>query len=380
MDFRLFWLAIGSFAIGAEGFVVSSLLPAISADTHVSLRSAGYLVLCFGLAFAAGGPVVASQIAHRDRRLVLTVAILIFSAGNLLAGVAQTYDALLVARTVMGLAAAAFAGMAQATAVALCTPDQRARAISVVVGGTTTAIVVGAPAGALIGSILGWRATFFSLAILAALCGLAFAVVLPAGVKAARLNLTQRLQVATKRGMAPALASTLLYMTSGFITFTYIAPIAAEAGGIGPDLLPIVLLLFGIGAASGNYLGGRIADRFGARRVVIGATTLMTFSLAAISMVSWLPPMLARTAFIAAMLPWGLVGWAFTAAQASRVARLAGEAAPLGLSLNYSAVYLGLALSALVGNMALAWTKAADLGWVGALFSLAALCVLLIFP
>ena len=43
MDIRLFWLALGAFAIGAEGFVISSLLPAISADTGVTIAQGGYL-------------------------------------------------------------------------------------------------------------------------------------------------------------------------------------------------------------------------------------------------------------------------------------------------------------------------------------------------
>ncbi|TIN59601.1 MAG: MFS transporter, partial [Mesorhizobium sp.] len=37
MDKRLFWLALGSFTISTEGFVISSLLPDIAADAGISI-------------------------------------------------------------------------------------------------------------------------------------------------------------------------------------------------------------------------------------------------------------------------------------------------------------------------------------------------------
>src|ERR1700710_1700602 len=105
MDIRLFWLALGAFAIGAEGFVISSLLPAISADTGVTIAEGGHLVLAFALAYAIGAPVLASITGHRDRRMVLGSSMLVFTLGNVIAGLAHTYEQLLIARVVMALAA-----------------------------------------------------------------------------------------------------------------------------------------------------------------------------------------------------------------------------------------------------------------------------------
>ena len=147
MDSRLFWLALGTFAIGTEGFVISSLLPEISADTGVTIAKGGYLVLAFALAYALGAPVLASITGHRDRRLVLTIAALVFAGGNLLAGFSHSYLSLMLARIVMAFAAGLYAATAQATAVAISEPHHRARAISVIVGGTTLAVAFGAPLG-----------------------------------------------------------------------------------------------------------------------------------------------------------------------------------------------------------------------------------------
>src|SRR3954470_11255275 len=98
MNKRLFWLALGTFAIGAEGFVISSLLPQISEDTGVTLVEAGYLVVAFALVYATGSPVLTALTADRDRRMVLTLSALVFAAGASLAAFAQSYGILLAAR------------------------------------------------------------------------------------------------------------------------------------------------------------------------------------------------------------------------------------------------------------------------------------------
>ena len=68
MDIRLVWLALGAFAIGVEGFVISTLLPGISADTGVTISQAGYLVLGYALAYAVSAPILATLTGAAARR------------------------------------------------------------------------------------------------------------------------------------------------------------------------------------------------------------------------------------------------------------------------------------------------------------------------
>ncbi|MDR3476044.1 MAG: MFS transporter [Devosia sp.] len=377
MDMRLFWLALGAFAIGAEGFVISSLLPSISADTGVTIAQGGYLVLAFALSYAVGGPVLASITGHRDRRNVLSASMLVFTLGNIVAALAQSYEQLLVARVVMALAAGLYAATAQATAVAIAEPHHRARAISVVVGGTTVAVAFGAPLGAFVAEFAGWRGTFWVVAAIGLASAVAIRAMLPKGLHGARLPLRERLGVIARPGMAPALLTTLLVMAGGFTVFTYIAPLATHADGLSAGLLPVVLLAFGVGAAIGNYAGGQLADRIGATPTVAAATLLVAALLALHSLIPHLPLSVAGAALLGLMVPWGIVGWAFPPAQASRVIKLASDAAPLALSLNASALYLGVALGSVVGGEVMTYATPFDLGWVGSLLALASFGVII---
>ena len=379
MDKRLYWLALGSFTISTEGFVISSLLPEIAADAHISMPLAGTLITAFAFAYAIGTPILATLTGEWDRRRVILSTLVLFIVGNLTAALSSSFVFLLVARILMALAAGLFAATAQATAIALVDRHHHARAIAVVVGGTTVAVALGAPLGALIGTAVGWRGTFLAIAALAAAAALVLAWRLPSGLTGSRLPMRERLAAALRPGIPPMLVTTLLALTGAFTVFTYIAPLAIRGGGLSELALPGMLFAFGIGAFIGNIAGGQIADRFGPTATVCWSLGLGAAALATLSAIpALLPRDLAGPALIAMMVPWGIIGWAFPPAQASRLVEVAPDAAALVLSLNVSALYLGVALGSIVGGAVLDVGIAADLGWVGALFPLAGLAVTLV--
>ncbi|HET7412893.1 MAG TPA: MFS transporter, partial [Pararhizobium sp.] len=80
---------------------------------------------------------------------------------------------------------------------------------------------------------------------------------------------------------------------------------------------------------------------------------------------------------IAAMIPWGIIGWSFMPGQVSRIVAHAPGATAVVLSLNGSALYLGVALGSLIGSEVLRVGVPADLGWIGALFPLASALIVL---
>jgi predicted MFS family arabinose efflux permease len=72
-------LAIGTFAIGTDAFVIGGVLPAVARSLGVSTSSAGLLVTAFAVAYAISGPVLAvgtprlPRITRHIRVMSLTV-------------------------------------------------------------------------------------------------------------------------------------------------------------------------------------------------------------------------------------------------------------------------------------------------------------------
>ena len=124
MDKRIFWLAAGSFTISTEGFVVSSLLPDIAADAGISIPLAGCLITAFALAYALGGPVLATLTGRQDRRSIIVWTMAFFVFGNLMAALGSSFETLLAARVVMGLLTGGIVTLAYAHVSTLLPSDR----------------------------------------------------------------------------------------------------------------------------------------------------------------------------------------------------------------------------------------------------------------
>jgi predicted MFS family arabinose efflux permease len=378
MDTRLIWLALGTFAVGVEGFVIATLLPAIAADSGVTITQAGYLVFAYAIAYAVGAPVLSALTGRFDRRPLLAVVALVFAAGALLAALSQGYVALLVARLIIAASAGLYAATAQAAAVTLAPVERRARAVATVVAGTTMAVALGAPIGAFLSGFAGWRGTYFAIAAVGVLTAAAIWLMLPKGIQGDRRGLGERLGVLSVPGLVPALLTILLYMTGPFAAFIYLGPVTTRLMGLDAGLLPFVMLAYGLGAALGNPLGGQLSDRIGAQATVTIAAVLNIVFLLLLGAIPLLPQATILPAYFAFMVAWGVAGWMFVPGQVSRVVALSPSSAPLALSLNASFLYLGTALGALVGGLVLEHLPIGDLGLVAAIFPALALGVLLV--
>jgi predicted MFS family arabinose efflux permease len=369
-------MALGTFAASTGGFVIASLLPGIAHEFGVDLSTAGLLVVVYAIAYAVGTPILAALSGGMDRRQVLAVSMLVYALANIASAIAPNYWTLMVVRIVLAVGAGVFAATATGTAALLARPEARTRAIAVIVGGSTLAVALGAPMGALIGNLMSWRAAFLSLGGVSLMVVVALWFILPKGLPGTPLPLRDRLKVVTRPGMFRALLVTLVALSAPFSLFTYIAAFA-HTTGVTQDLLPWVLVAFGGGAIVGNYVSGRLADRFGPARTVGWVIAIMSLITALFSLeANVLPSGIAGYVLIALMVPWGFVGWGFPPAQSSAIVALAPELAPISLALNVSAIYAGVALGSGIGGAWLALHgRIADMGYLGAAVGLLSLAL-----
>lgn len=377
----LAWLALGAFAIGTESYVVAGLLPTLAADLGVSVPIAGQLITVFALAYAIGSPLLAVATAGLDRRRLLLGGLAVFALFNLVAAAASSYAMLLAARIGLALAAGTFMPAASAYAVAVAPAKQHGRALSIIYTGLTVATVIGVPAGVLVGEHFGWRLTFALVAALAAVAWLGLALTLAPVRRAAAVSLAERIAIARRPEVLRALAVTVVTLTGAFSIYSFVAPFLHDNAGLSGTAVALVLFGFGAGSAIGNLASGAASDRIGPQRIVrlvLGGLVVLFATLSAAA--TWLPPETARWVIVPTLAIWGFVGWSFPAAQQARIVALAPKLAPITLSLNASAIYLGVSLGAVLGSAVVAHRSSAALGWVGAASEVVALGVLLWRP
>jgi DHA1 family inner membrane transport protein len=370
MDKRLLVLASGMFAIGTDSFVVAGVLGQVSSSLGVSIALAGQMVTLYALSYALLSPVIAATAAHWPRKRLLLAGLAVFVVGNVITAVAPSIELVLASRLLAGLGAAMFSPTATATGASLVPPEQRGRALAIVIAGLSSATALGAPLGTFIGGWLDWRATMWFVAIVGTIAAVGVAWRLPNIPNPPAVSLARRLAPLGDARVLLTLLTTWLVYAGLFLVYTYIGSSFDRATGGDARVLAGLLLLWGVAATAGNLAAGRLTDRFGSRRIINVAIALLALDFA---LLPWSSVSLATA--VPALIVWGVCGWGLLVPQQHRLISITPSAAPLLLGLNSAAVYVGVSISGLAGGAALAWFDSHFLGLVGAVFIAVALFV-----
>ncbi|MFF2192659.1 MFS transporter [Streptomyces sp. NPDC058157] len=366
---RIAPLAIGTFAIGTDNFIVAGILGGMADDLGVSLAAAGLQVTVFSLVYALGSPLLSALTQQAERRAILVGSMGLFALANVLTAIAPTFGVLLATRIVAAVAAGVFGPVATAAAAEQSEPEFRGRAISIVTGGLTVSIVLGVPIGVLISALSDWRGAFWFVAALALVAAVSTAAALPRLPGTPGPGIAERFRPMLRPAVGLTLLQSVTVVGSTFIVFTYLATLVhgTGVGGDGEFATTLIMLVFGVAAVFGNIIGGRSADRVGGTTTIRRTIVVLTLALAAVSLVAQtLDGMTAYVALAAVVAVWGVSGWAFTPAQFSRLAQIDPAHMHLTFALNNSAIYIGSALGASIGGGIVEWASAGGLGWVAA--------------
>ncbi len=316
----------------------------------------------FSIAFAA----VAAQvlIGHWPRRALLFASLALLGVSAIALGLSQSWTQAMVARVFMALGAASVMPTASVIAASLVTPEQRPAAISVVFAGLTGSLVLALPISSAVAEAAGWRAAWHVAGGAALIAALGVITLAPKGVSGTRASLSAMLEVLTDRATALTIATTLLLICGGFMTYSMIAFWFVEVGNAPRSALTSALLVSGIASLLGNAFSSwcvRVLGREGTIVAGLGYTALCFGVLWLLPQVHWLS--------YPAFVTFG-VGWALCLAPLqARLIETAGPRAQLALALNASAFFGGQGFGAAGGGVIYAFFGPATL-------PVASLCVL----
>ncbi|SES32217.1 MFS transporter [Actinokineospora terrae] len=154
--------------------IVSNALPTIIRDLHGSQRQYTWVITAALLASTASTPIWGKLSDLVSKKLLVQLAIGVFTAGSVLAGFAQSMDVLIVWRVVQGLGLGGLQSLVVIVIAAMISPRERGRYSGPIAAVMSVATVAGPLLGGVIvdTSRLGWRWCFFvcvPLAVVSAL-------------------------------------------------------------------------------------------------------------------------------------------------------------------------------------------------------------------
>jgi MFS family permease len=132
-------LALSALVVGLDLTVLNLALPTLAAALHASTSDLQWIVDSYRLVLAAM-MLPAGLLGDRfGRKGLLLGALTLFAAASLACAYAPSARALIAARAVLGLGAAAILPLAISVLPVLFSPEERQRAISISVGATLVA-------------------------------------------------------------------------------------------------------------------------------------------------------------------------------------------------------------------------------------------------
>ncbi|WP_171036836.1 MFS transporter [Pseudoalteromonas sp. S3260] len=375
MPLALWALTLSAFAIGTTEFVIVGLVPTIANDLGVSLPSAGLLVSLYAVGVAIGAPVLTALTGRWNRKVVLISLMGLFVMGNLLAWQAPSYETLILARILTGLAHGVFFSIGSMIAPSLVSKDKEASAIAIMFTGLKVALVTGVPLGTWIGQHFGWRATFLVVSALGLIALIGSAILVPKNLKQSiPATFKEQLQVIVKPRLLLVYLMTILGYGGTFTAFTYLAPILEQQTGFAPSAIGLIMLVYGVSVAVGNIWGGKLADKRGP----ISALSII-FSVLTIILLAFTFTMESKVAAVLTILIWGAFAFGNVPGLQLYVVKQAKKHTPnavdVASGLNIAAFNIGIALGSVTGGLVVEHMELKDTAWIGAVVSLLALIV-----
>ncbi|MFJ8775905.1 MFS transporter [Streptomyces microflavus] len=369
------WLGVAAITASLFVFLTTELMPIglltpLSESLNVSVGAAGLMVTAQGIAAGLGVPFIVAWSRRVNRRKLLVTLLAVLAIGNLITSIAPNYPLILGTRLIMGFASGVFWAIGVTMAMRIVPEKHANRAAAVVMSGISIATVVGIPLGTLLESASDWRTTFLIWSALSAVVFIAVAVTVPSLPSANAVSVREVFTLPLKNvQLRVVLIMVVFFVLGHFGAYTFVRPYLEESTSATVGFITVVLIVFGIGGAVGNFIGGHTVNKSLRGSFIVGGLIMVA------SLVLLLTIGANKVGVIIAMTLWGLAFGVVQLSQINMTLSAAPQQFEAAMSLNTMAYNTCIALGALIGGLFADHVGVSSVVWFGIV--LVALAVIL---
>lgn len=368
------WLAVlsltfAAFVFNTTEFVPVGILPDIAQTFSMDVAHTGLLITGYAWCVTVMSLPLTVWTAKIERKKLLIGIFLLFICSHILSGLAWNFATLMVSRVGIAFAHSIFWAITAPLAVRLAPIGKKAKALSLLVTGTTLATVFGVPIGTIIGQHVGWRVTFMIIAVVAALVLCLLVNLLPK-LPSSHAGSFNALPSLMKR---PALINAYFLIAiaviAHFTAYTYITPFMTQIGGFDENQVVMFLLILGAAGIFGSILFTKCIDKF-PKSLVVGSIGAMLICLLLLQVA-----VLNEYTAMMVCIVWGATIIMIGLTLQNKVLEVASDASDVANAM-YSGIYnIGIGGGALIGSKVLLHMGTGYVGYVGACFAAIALLI-----
>ena len=373
----LIGLTFAVFVFNTSEFMPIGLLTDIATDLNISEARAGLLISVYAWVVAIMSLPLMIMVSKMELKRLLLSIIALFVVSHVASAFAEGYYTLMLSRIGVACSHAIFWSIAPPLAVRTVPDGKRALGLSTIATGSSVAMVVGLPLGRVVGLYVGWRMTFLSIAIISALIFIFIAVVFPKLQSRGKFAFKQLPALLHNRVLVGVFIMSVLFATAHYTGYSYIEPFLGKVAALSPDVVTLVLIVFGASGMLGSIAFSKyyMANR---RRFILVMTLgpalcLLLLQVAAASLLS----------VVVVCIMWGAMATAFNIAFQDNTIRFAPEnATSIGMSIFSGIFNLGIGSGAYVGGLVVSHMSIDYIGYAGGLIGLIATLYLVVryFP
>lgn len=166
------WLALigltcAAFIFNTSEFIPIGLLTDIATAFSTTESQVGMIISVYAFVVMLLSLPLMIVVSRFEMKKLLVSVIFVFMVFQLLSAASSSYNMLMMSRIGVACAHSIFWSIVSPLAVRIVPEKYRALALSMIVTGTSVAMIFGLPIGRIIGLYIGWRMTFFCIGVFA---------------------------------------------------------------------------------------------------------------------------------------------------------------------------------------------------------------------
>ena len=365
-----------AFMLGCNEYMIVGVLPDIAHQYHDSLSTLGLLVTFFALVYAIFTPIITSLANRWRRHHVLLVLMVVFFIGNTWTALASNFISMLFSRVLTATVAGAIISIVLVMARFVAPREKRASLVSWVFAGFSIASVIGIPIGTVISTTFSWHDSFWMISGLTIFVFISLIWLVPKDTPQFKSTLSKQFTLLKDTRVLLGVIFIVTVCAADYTIYTYIRPLITNEMGFSNTWLNWLLFGMGIFFIIGNKFGGYIADNGGIHRLggIYIAMTILYLLFGPLLSFKWVAIIIVALLCVA----FSSYGSSTQLMFLDIAEKEYPQSLDLASSLNSIFANIGISLGSFTASQAVAFLPMRNLGYVGAVYGLAATILVLV--